>query len=86
MAPKANVVGVIPEGHMVLWNYIGAVPVPALVPIPVPVPIPLVPPTPTVVGIMLDYWWEHGFFGCGENVAHDGVNVQWRQFYGQHRS
>ena len=43
-------------------------------------------PAPAVVGIVLDYWWEHGFFGCGENFAHDDVNVQWRQFYRQHRA
>ena len=76
MAPKANVVQVVPDGYVL-------VPVP--VPIPLAVPIPLVPPTPTVVGIILDYWWEHGLFGCGESHAHDNVNVQWRQFYRQHR-
>ena len=85
MAPKANVVQVVPDGYVLIWNYFGAEPVPVLLPIPVPAPIPLVPPTPAVVSIILDYWWEHGFFGCGENHAHDNVNVQWRQFYRQHR-
>ena len=86
MAPKANVVQVVPDGYVLIWNYFGAEPVPVLLPLPVPMPIPLVPPTPTVVGIILDYWWEHGYFGCGDNHAHDTVNVQWRQFYSQHRT
>ena len=76
-------VDAIPDGYMILWNYFGAVPVPAL--IPIPPPIPLVPPTPTVVGILLGHWWEHGYFGCGENHAHDNVNVQWREFYTHYR-
>ena len=82
MAPKANVVQVVPDGYVLIWNYFGAEPVPVVIPIPVP----LVPPAPAVVSIVLDYWWEHGFFGCGENLAHDDVNVQWRQFYRQYRS
>jgi hypothetical protein len=87
MAPKANVVQVVPDGYVLLWNYWNtAEPVPFLLPIPVPAPIPLVPPAAAVVGIILDYWWAHGFFGCGENHAHDNVNVQWRQFYRQHRT
>ena len=86
MAPKANVVQVVPDGYVLIWNYFGAEPVPVLLRIPVPAPIPLVPPDPAVVSIILDYWWEHGFFGCGENFAHDDVNVQWRQFYRQYRS
>jgi hypothetical protein len=85
MAPKANVVAAIPDGYVLIWNYFGAEPVPVLLPLPVPVPIPLVPPTPTVVGIMLGHWWEHGYFGCGENHAHDNVNVQWREFYRHYR-
>ena len=86
MAPIANVAQVVPDGYVLIWNYFGAEPVPVLLRIPVPAPIPLVPPTPAVVSIILDYWWEHGFFGCGENFAHDDVNVQWRQFYRQHRT
>ena len=82
MAPKANVVQVVPDGYVLIWNYFGAEPVPVVIPIPVP----LVPPAPAVVSIVLDYWWEHGFFGCGENLAHDDVNVQWRQFYSQYRT
>mgnify|MGYP000205424875 CR=1 FL=1 len=96
-APKANVVQVVPDGYVLIWNYFGAEPVPVVIPIPVPlvppapavvipIPVPLVPPAPAVVSIVLDYWWEHGFFGCGENFAHDDVNVQWRQFYRQHRA
>jgi hypothetical protein len=97
MAPKANVVQVVPDGYVLIWNYFGAEPVPVVIPIPVPlvppapavvipIPVPLVPPAPAVVSIVLDYWWEHGFFGCGENLAHDDVNVQWRQFYSQYRT
>lgn len=86
MAPEANVVQVVPDGYVLIWNYFGAEPVPVLLPIPVPAPIPLVPPAAAVVGIILDYWWEHGFFACGTNHAHDRVNVQWRQFYRQHRT
>ena len=82
MAPKGNVVQVVPDGYVLIWNYFGAEPVPVVIPIPVP----LVPPAPAVVSIVLDYWWEHGFFGCGENLAHDDVNVQWRQFYSQYRT
>ena len=81
MAPKANVVQVVPDGYVLVWNYFGVEAVPAVI----PMPVPLVPPAPAVVSIVLDYWWEHGFFGCGENFAHDDVNVQWRQFYRQHR-
>ena len=84
MAPKANVVQVVPDGYFLA--YFGVESVPVLLRLPVPAPIPLVPPTPAVVSIILDYWWEHGFFGCGENLAHDDVNVQWRQFYRQHRA
>ena len=84
MAPMANVVQFVPDGYMLIWNDF-VVPVPVVLRIPVRAPIPLVPPAPAVVGIVLDYWWEHGFFGCGENFAHDDVNVQWRQFYRQHR-
>ena len=54
MAPKANVVQVVPDGYVLSWNYFGAEPVPFLLPIPVPVPIPLVPPAAAVVGIILD--------------------------------
>ena len=81
MAPKANVAQVVPDGYVLIWNYFGVEAVPDVIPIPVP----LVPPAPAVVSIVLDYWWDHGFFGCGENFAHDDVNVQWRQFYRQHR-
>ena len=83
-APRANVVQHVPDGYMLIWNDF-VVPVPVVLRIPVRAPIPLVPPAPAVVGIVLDYWWEYGFFGCGENFAHDDVNVQWRQFYRQHR-
>ena len=96
MAPKANVAQVVPDGYVLIWNYFGAEPVPVLLPIPVPAPIALVPPvpapiallppSPAAVSMILDYWWEHVFFGCGENHAHDNVNVQWRQFYRQHRT
>ena len=82
MAPKA--LQVVPDGYFLA--YFNAESVPVLLRLPVPAPIPLVPPSPAVVGIILDYWWEHGFFGCGENHAHDNVNVQWRQFYRQHRA
>ena len=87
MAPKANVAEVVPDGYVIVWNYWDpAEPVPMLVPIPMPAPIPVVPPAAGAVGIILDYWWEHGFFACGTNHAHDRVNVQWRQFYRQHRT
>ena len=94
MAPKADELLAVSGGYVLIWNNLGGVSaeagyvtIPALpVLVPVPVPIPLVPPAPAVVSIVLDYWWEHGFFGCGENHAHDNVNVQWRQFYRQHRA
>ena len=41
MAPKANVVQVVPDGYVLIWNYFGAEPVPDVIPIPVS----LVPPT-----------------------------------------
>ena len=84
-APRANVVQFVPDGYMLIWNDF-VVPVPVVLRIPVRAPIPLVPPAPAVVSIVLDYWWDHGFFGCGESFAHDDVNVQWRQFYRQHRA
>ena len=62
----------------------GPVAMPVNVPVAMPVVV-VVPPNPTVVGIMLTYWWEHGMFDCGDDFAHDNVNVQWRQFYRQYR-
>ena len=125
MAPKANVVHVVPDGYVLMWNYFGAEPVPFVIPLPVPaappasaagiapnvvqvvpdgyaliwnyfgaepvpvvipMPVPAAPPPPAAVSIFLNYWWEHGFFSCGDNLAHDDVNVQWQEFYSQYRS
>jgi len=80
--PKANVAQVVPDGYVLIWNYFGAEPVPVVI----PMPVPAAPPPPAAVSILLNYWWEHGFFGCGDNLTHDDVNVQWRQFYSQYRS
>ena len=60
---------------------VGPMPGPAPVPAPVPAPIPA-----PVVEILLRYWWDNGFWVCGDCSGHDDVNLQWRQFYRQYRS